>query len=155
MIELDVSKITEIFVSFCWTYISVLVLNSQYPYIITMWFRIKAKLLNGIGKWNRPWTKSEEKLFYFCPRCGSTDITWIGGLPILAPHMECKNCGQRGVFILGNKEMIQTIRKDYLEGKRDVHEDEPDEEEKWFVSNHWRLQLILKLLRLDSSENSV
>ena len=85
--------------------------------------------MKGIGKWNRPWKKDEENLFYFCPRCGSTDITWIGGLPILAPHMECKECGHRGLFILGDKEMIQAVRKDFLEGKTDIQENEPEREE--------------------------
>lgn len=85
--------------------------------------------MKGIGKWNRPWKKDEESFFYFCPRCGSTDITWIGGLPILAPHMECKECGHRGIFILGDNEMIQAVRKDFLEDKTGSHENEPEREE--------------------------
>jgi len=81
--------------------------------------------MSGIGKWNRPWLRDEggEPLLHFCPVCGSTDVTWIGGLPILAPHMECKECGHRGVFILGDKEIIQAVRKSYLEGKTEVQED--------------------------------
>jgi len=80
----------------------------------------------GEIKWNRPWRRGEDEKhpLYFCPVCGSTDITWIGGLPILAPHMECKECGHRGVFILGDKEMIQAVKKSYLEGKARVQDDE-------------------------------
>ena len=84
---------------------------------------------SSVGKWNKPWRKGEMGIFYFCPVCGSTDVTWIGGLPILAPHMECKECGHRGVFILGDMETIKGIRKCYLEGKTEDHGNESDEEE--------------------------
>lgn len=48
---------------------------------------------------------------------------------MLAPHMECKECGHRGVFILGDAETIQEVRRSYLEGKKEVQEDEPEGEE--------------------------
>jgi len=87
--------------------------------------------LSGIGKWNRPWRRGEdeERLLHFCPICGSTEIAWIGGLPILAPQMECRECGHRGVFILGDKETIQAVRKSYLEGKARAQQDKPEEED--------------------------
>jgi hypothetical protein len=40
--------------------------------------------------------------------------------------MECKECGHRGVFILGDKEMIQAVRRSYLEGKARSQDDEPE-----------------------------
>lgn len=84
---------------------------------------------SDVGKWNKPWRKSEERVFYFCPICGSTEITWIGGLSLLAPHMECKECGHRGVFILGDNETIQAVRQNYLKGKNEDQRDEPEDEE--------------------------
>ena len=87
--------------------------------------------MEDIGKWNRPWRRREEErqFLHFCPICGSTDITWIGGLPVLAPHMECKECGHRGVFILGDKEMIEAVKKSFLEGKAKAQRDEPEGED--------------------------
>jgi hypothetical protein len=54
-----------------------------------------------------------------CPICGSVDVTWIGRLAILDPHMECKCCGHRGVFIVGDLEFAKKVREEYLvrEGK--------------------------------------
>lgn len=50
----------------------------------------------------------------FCPVCGSVEISWIGGLPILNPYMECKECGYRGVFIVGELEFAKKVREEYL-----------------------------------------
>ena len=50
----------------------------------------------------------------FCPICGSLEITWIGGLAMLDPHMECRCCGHRGVFIVGTLELAKKIREEYL-----------------------------------------
>jgi hypothetical protein len=85
--------------------------------------------MSDVGKWHRPWQKDgDDGVFHrFCPVCGSTDVSWIGGLPILAPHMECKDCGHRGVFIMGDEEMIQVARSRYLSGEaRTQEEDEED-----------------------------
>ena len=89
------------------------------------------RTLGDIGKWNKPWQKEEREkpLLHFCPVCGSTEITWIGGLPLLAPHMECKECGHRGIFLLGDTEMIQAVRRSYLEGKEKTQEDETERED--------------------------
>jgi len=50
----------------------------------------------------------------FCPVCGSVDISWIGGLAILDPHMECRECGHRGVFVVGDLEFARKVREEYL-----------------------------------------
>ena len=65
----------------------------------------------GGKEWNR---KEEIK---FCPICGSTTIDWVGGLAILNPHMECKNCGHRGIFIVGELEFAKKVREEYLTRK--------------------------------------
>jgi len=52
--------------------------------------------------------------FRFCPRCGSTDIWWLEGLPHLAPYMECRGCGHRGIFIIGDRELAEKIQEEYL-----------------------------------------
>jgi hypothetical protein len=49
----------------------------------------------------------------FCPVCGSTDIDWVGGLAILAPYLECKGCGYRGVFVIGNLKLVKKVREAY------------------------------------------
>ncbi|UCH38024.1 MAG: hypothetical protein JSV76_02335 [Candidatus Bathyarchaeota archaeon] len=49
----------------------------------------------------------------FCPVCGSTDIDWVGGLAILAPYSECKECGYRGIFVMGTVEFVKKVREAY------------------------------------------
>ena len=53
----------------------------------------------------------------FCPVCGSLDIDWVGGLYILSPHRQCKKCGHRGAFIMGELEFAKKIREGYLAKK--------------------------------------
>jgi len=50
----------------------------------------------------------------FCPICGSTEIDCIGRLFILNPHMECGDCGYRGIFIVGEPELALKVREEYL-----------------------------------------
>ena len=84
---------------------------------------------HNMAKWSKPGHEDRDDLIYFCPICGSTEIEWIGGLPLLAPHMECKECGHRGVFILGNKESIRDVRENYLQGHEEDRIEEVSEED--------------------------
>ena len=70
---------------------------------------------------NRTEGKSNRQL-RFCPKCGSTDIWWPGGLPFLAPYMECKRCGHRGVFIVGDRELAEKIQEEYVREKMEDEE---------------------------------
>ena len=85
--------------------------------------------MSDVGEWHRPCLKDvkDNVLRRFCPVCGSTDVSWIGGLPILAPHMECKDCGHRGVFILGDEGMIQIARKRYFSGGTGTQEEDEED----------------------------
>ena len=82
-----------------------------------------------VGKWSKPWQKDRENIVYFCPICGSTELTWIGGLPLFAPHMECQKCGHRGVFILGDEESVRDVKENYLQGQAEDHIEETIDED--------------------------
>jgi ribosomal protein S27AE len=57
-----------------------------------------------------------EKQIKFCPRCGSTDIGYLGGIATLLIQ-ECKNCGYRGIFAEGSLELVEKIKVSYLNKK--------------------------------------
>jgi hypothetical protein len=42
--------------------------------------------------------------------------------------MECKHCGHRGVFILGDEEMIQVARSRHLSGETGTQEEDDEED---------------------------
>jgi len=54
----------------------------------------------------------------FCPICGSMDVNWRGGLAILNPHMECMECGHKGLFIIGDFDLAKKLREEYLASNR-------------------------------------
>lgn len=54
-----------------------------------------------------------EKLIRFCPRCGSTDIRYLGGVATLMVQ-ECQLCGYRGIFAEGSVELMEQVQVRYL-----------------------------------------
>jgi ribosomal protein L37AE/L43A len=49
----------------------------------------------------------------FCPKCGSTDVSWASGLAQLWSIWECRNCGYRGAFILEDGKLSHILREEY------------------------------------------
>jgi predicted RNA-binding Zn-ribbon protein involved in translation (DUF1610 family) len=49
----------------------------------------------------------------FCPKCGSTDISWASGLAQLWSIWECRNCGYYGAFIVEDGKLSQKLQEKY------------------------------------------
>jgi len=49
----------------------------------------------------------------FCPKCGSTDVFWLQGMPQFWSLWECKNCGYRGAFILEDGNLAEKLQENW------------------------------------------
>lgn len=49
----------------------------------------------------------------FCPKCGSTDVSFASGLPQLRSSWDCRNCGYRGELILEDGKMASKLAEEY------------------------------------------
>ncbi len=57
--------------------------------------------------------KTRERTQKFCPKCGSSDVSWASGLPQLWSIWDCKNCGYRGALILEDSKLAEKLREEY------------------------------------------
>lgn len=49
----------------------------------------------------------------FCPKCGSSNISWALGLAQLWSIWECKKCGYYGAFIVEDGKLSQKLQEEY------------------------------------------
>ena len=57
--------------------------------------------------------KTRARRVKFCPKCGSTEISWALGLAHLWSIWECRNCGYYGAFIIENGKLSQKLQEEY------------------------------------------
>ena len=70
-------------------------------------------LMERIGK-IRTTPEHRKRRVKFCPKCGSTDISWASGLAQLWSVWECRNCGYYGAFIVEDGKLSQKLQEEYV-----------------------------------------
>jgi hypothetical protein len=83
-------------------------------------------------KWQGLGSHNGKSRIRFCPKCGSTNLKWLSGLPHLWPYIECIECGHRGIYLTGDRDLIAAVREGYLRKKPEIdgevtHEEDNEE----------------------------
>lgn len=55
----------------------------------------------------------KKRAFKFCPKCGSTDVFWVHGIPQFWSLWQCRKCGYRGAFILENGNLALKLQEEW------------------------------------------
>ena len=60
----------------------------------------------------------KKRAFKFCPKCGSTDVFWVQGMPQFWSLWQCRKCGYHGAFILENGNLALKLQEEWKKRKK-------------------------------------
>ena len=55
----------------------------------------------------------KKRAIKYCPKCGSTDVSWAQGMPQFWSLWQCKKCGYRGAFILEDGNLALKLEEEW------------------------------------------